>query len=80
MNKPFHSDFERRERFIEQQFLDFSLEDAEDVPEETLEIVRDFKRRNNIRIGGSNSFPVFRKFQKYEVPAEIVDEKDWEYL
>ncbi|WP_282925752.1 DUF7309 domain-containing protein [Helcococcus kunzii] len=80
MDKPFYSDFERRERFIEQQFLDFSLEDAEDVPEETLEIVRDFKRRNKIRIGGSNSFPVFRKFQKYEVPAEIVDEKDWEYL
>lgn len=79
-SKKYRRDVEARDAFFNQNFLQFSLENSDTLDEHEVDLVRDFKKRMNIKVGGKNSFPMFRKFESYKVPWEVTEANDWTYI
>lgn len=70
------SPFEFHEGLFSQHCLQCEFICKEDMGEDALNAVKEYARKNGIRIAGKNAYPNFLKFQPHHFPWKINEEDD----
>ena len=76
----FDSEFIEHEMLLQQKCLQMALLGKDELMEEEVEEVRDYTKRNDIRLSGKNAYPQFVKFEPNYHPWKVKTKEDMEAL
>lgn len=76
----FDSEFIEHEMLLQQKCLQVALLGKDELMEEEVEEVRDYAKRNDIRISGKNAYPQFVKFEPNYHPWKVKTKEDMNAL
>lgn len=68
------------EKALSQECIQLSFENSIDIKDYEIEGFRSYKKRNDVKLTGANSFPSFRKLEKYRLPWAVQKKEDLKYF
>ena len=80
VDKQYESKFREQEIIMQQKCLQMVLDLKDFLKPEDVKEVRDYAKRNGIRLAGSYTYPQFQKFEPNHQPWNVLDKNDTSML